>query len=551
MKAYLISILILAGLLTSAQAQNRSFGTLPLAQKPGASAGFGQKLENEKYKIAREVYDRLVAARGDIRNPVPPFALRKDEKSVAYINYDPLEIVLEEKAYDVCAKFGGDTAKAAIAFLIGHELSHHYEKHAWRRGFAHDFKDLPIGMKLDSLMDDVAHETEADYLGGFLTYSAGYGLFDKGAEVIKKLYDAYSLPAKIPGYPSLPDRQEMSRRTAQKLEDLINVFEMANLLTATGNYAEAAEFYKHVLLDYQSREIYNNVGVTIALDALQLFKENELKFRYPLELDLESSATKGSGAADTREVLLNQALLFFDAAISLDPGYAPAYLNKACAYALLGDTLRARFYAETETRRAVQRDSSFKKTGIDADVLLGILAANAGDKAKAKKLFETAAATPYGALAAINLKLLNGEALGEETPPPPGLGREKIDDQTMTSITDPDDGVLKRDDKRTIVLSDKLVFYQNPKQGDNSYVVFSQNDAKGTTSFFHITKPGYTGKTARKIGLGDTRKAIAEKYGEPKRTVETPNGQILVYKNILFVVSGDKLTRWANYSEVK
>ncbi len=98
MKASIIGILLVTGLFTAAHAQNRSFGTLPLAQKPGASAGFGQKLENEKYKIAREVYDKLVAARGDIRNPVPPFALRKDEKSVAYINYDPLEIVLEEKA---------------------------------------------------------------------------------------------------------------------------------------------------------------------------------------------------------------------------------------------------------------------------------------------------------------------------------------------------------------------------------------------------------------------------------------------------------------------
>ena len=74
-------------------AQNRSIGTLPLVQKPGAPAGLGPKLENEKYKTAREVYDQLVAARGDVRNPVPPFALRNAERSVAYINYDPLEIV--------------------------------------------------------------------------------------------------------------------------------------------------------------------------------------------------------------------------------------------------------------------------------------------------------------------------------------------------------------------------------------------------------------------------------------------------------------------------
>ena len=511
------------------------------------SAKTGAKEASEKYKNALVIFEKLVATRGDVRIERPVFSMSQEAKSVALINTDqhPAEIALEEKAYDVCAGLGAEQGQAALAFLIGHQLTHYYQKHAVE-GSLSDL--LRKDFDADGRQFDADHETEADLLGGFLAYLAGYGQFDQGADLVKKLYEAYTLPARLPGYTSLAERRESSRRTTQKLEDLIHLFEMANLLTAVGSYAEAAEYYKRVLLDYQSREIYNNVGVMILLDAMGQFKENELKYHYPVELDLGASSSKGSsGAADARSVLLRQALLFFDASISMDPDYAPAFLNKACAYALLGDTLRAHFYAASEARRAVESGSSFPKTGVDIDVLLGIMAANAGDPEKAKKLFESAAATPYGALAAINLKILNGEPLDEEKPATPDLRKEKIDDQTTQSITNTDDGILKIDPDRTVQLPDGRVFFQNLNQGPGSYALISQNPITENTTLFHLTKPGYEGKTVRGIGLDDNRASIVGKYGEPKRTVETLTGQIMVYKNILFILSEDRLIRWANY----
>lgn len=546
----------------SAAAQERSFGTLPLIQKPGAARPGTTKIEDTpEYKKALAVYERLVQARGDFRYPVPTFVLSADEAQVAYIDYKKLEIGLEKKAYDVCASYGEDT-DAAIAFLLGHELTHYYEKHAWRRGFVADHKDLKIGIKLYHLADTIANETEADYLGGFLAYSAGYGLFDKGDEMIAKLYKAYGLDRLSPQeqaemdkvYPSLADRQTLTKRSAERLSRLVEVFDMANLLTAIGKYTEAVEYYRYILMEYQSRETYNNLGVTIVLDALKFFNENELLFRFPLELDLESSATKGDGMASAVKIrtdLLKQAVLHFDAAISLDPNYAPAYLNKATAFALMGDNVRARFYAITEAQEAA-KNGQYPKTAIDIDILLGILDHREGQLQKARDAFQKAAASG-SKLADYNLKKLrNDEIPAERT----ALGGrlERIDGKTFMDMDNFDLDELPTDPRSTIEVGANINFYQNPQYGDNSRLFINHNRRPSHKVVLHVTGKGYTGKTSERIGLGATHGEIVEKYGEPKRTVETPRGQIMVYESrkIAFILgAGGQLERWAIFTDFK
>ena len=540
---HLLTFFLILGLFQSATAQNRSFGTLPLAKKPGASLSSGPGINDTPIaQKAMAVYDRLVQARGDFRYPPPAFTMSKAVGYVAYIDYGKMEITLEEKAAEVCASMGPEVEDAALAFLLGHELTHYYEKHAWREGFVAANKDLAIAMTLDSLADDTADETEADYLGGFLGYSAGYGLFDQGDKLIGKLYQAYGIPDLIPGYPSLADREALTHRSAEKLVGLVEVFEMANMLAALGRYKDAYEYYRYVLMQYQSRETYNNVGVTAVLDALQYFNPSELKFRLPLELDLESSAKGNDGMVNKREQILRQAILHFDAAISLDPNYAPAYLNKACAYALLNDTVRARFYAETETKQAALV-GHFPKTSTDADILIGILDFRAGNATAAEAAFATAAGSG-SALGAHNLRVLRNEPQPTEIPPSAGLRREKIDDKTIAAISADPQFVPSKD----VSVGPNLMFRQNPAEGPGSKLFISQNLVNDEIVFLHLTNPAYQEPTARGISLGDDRATVVEKYGEPTTAVETPRGQIMVYKAILFILDNHgKVARWGNY----
>lgn len=527
--------------------------SIPLAQSTEAVGAPANSITDELYQRARHVFDRLVEARGDFRYPVPEFVLLDREESLAFMNYDLMQVQLEVKAGKVCLEYGD----AGLAMVLAHELTHYYEKHGWRRGFASEYADLPIGLQLKEMYDKTAIETEADYLGGFLAYSAGYGIFDKGGELMQKLYEAYGLQDQLVmanGYPSLADRQELSRRTQQKLEALVEVFELANLLNAIGQCEDAYEYYRYVVTRYQSREIYNNMGVALALRALAQFSENELVYKYPIQLDLQfSGGSRNTDGEPDRTALLQQALVQFNNAISLDSAYAPAYLNKACVYALLGDADRARFYAGVEARDKALKNEKYAKTATDAGILTGILEAQSGNKEAAKKLFEAASGSP---LAAVNLKILNGETWEPERTETSGrFPEEAIDGLEFIFVVYPPGGDGPAyDPDRSVQLTNGRAFHQNPIPGPHSRIYISQGpDNKPLLTIFQLTAgAGYTGKTARGIGLGDDRAKIVEAYGEPWRSVETPLGDIMVYKKtkIMFVVSGTdkKLVRWINYT---
>ncbi len=546
MKSHTIGLLLGLFFLSSLAAQNRSFGTLPMARVSDPAAVSAGPIDSSAYQRALKVYERLAQARGDFRFPVPDFAMKKEEKSVAYINYYDMEVTLESKAYEVCASFGEAEMDGAIAFLIGHELTHYYEKHAWREGFVYEHQDLGIGIQLDTLADGAAQESEADYLGGFLAYSAGYGFFDKGDQMMDRLYAAYRLPEQIPGYPSLTDRKLMSQRSAEKLARLVDVFEMANLLTAVGKYQEALRYYRYLLMHYQSRETYNNVGVTTLLDAMRYFREGELKFKYPIQLDLESITARGGEEEGLRERMIRQALLHFDGAISLDPNYAPAYLNKACAFALLGDVERAKFYASVEGKAAAER-GNYPKTATDIGILLGILADQAGEVALAGQYFQVAAERG-SKLAAHNYNIL------KQLPPPPpapasfSLSQETIEGHELAILSRRLRVRLNKD----VSISDNARFRQarpGGEAGQSRVFIHELNSPeKREKLYFHFTQEDYTGESGRGIKIGDTYEDVAAAYGHEPKTLETPNGAILVYnKNIFILDAQNKVKRWAVY----
>ncbi len=545
MKNVLLWLIIVAfGTHSGLLAQTGSFGTLPLLKKENAARLTGQKiLSGAKYQRALRIYNALVNARGDRRYPVPALVMQNTEQRVALMNYSDLEIILEEKAFDVCDAFGPD-GDAALAILLGHELSHYYEKHAWRRSFVANYQDLPVALQMDSLHDDVVHETQADYLGGFLVYSAGFGLFRKNAALIDSLYKAYGMPDRISGYPSLPDRKTLSIRTTEKLERLTDVFNMANLLTAVGKYGEAYLYYKYVLQEYQSRELYNNVGVTAVLEAMPFVDTARIKLYFPLELDLEATSSRG---ADTNPAyhrrLLQEAIRHFNTAISMDPDYAPAYLNMACAYLLLGDEERAQFYAGVEARQAAQR-SQMAKVASDVDVLLAILAARRGDLATAQTLFQ-GAADKGNALAAQNLNILLGKRVPAGSVATRGDNVERIGMQSIYDIAN----APSYDDSMSVHLEKGLDFHQNAEASpDKGRLFISFHGNEYTYSLFLLTNPGYTGTTSRGIGRGAGQAEIEEVYGSPKSRLQTPLGQILVYPTIVFVLGPENtLDRWILY----
>lgn len=518
-------------------------GFFRYTDRPGETSEIDPIQDSEKFRRAKAVYDKLVEAKGDFRYPIPEFIMSRDERMVAWMNYDALTIGLEEKAYDVCQKFG-EQGDAAMATLLGHELTHYYEKHAWRRGFAANFQDLEIGVKLDKIRDNVLNETQADYLGGFLAYSAGFDVFDQTPEFMAQVYEAYGFPEELgDNYPSLSDRQALARRSGERMQQLITMLNMANWLNAIGAFPEAKVYYRYVLREYQSRELYNNLGIIFVREALEKFTSEEVKFLFPLELDLATIRSSSREVDPQRLQLLREAILQFDYAISLDPDYAPAYLNKACAYTLLGDLVRAQFYAETEAlHRAVGAGQN--KVVSDAEVLLGIIATMRKDEATAQDFFNKAIAKG-NSLAAVNKSIL----LREPVQP---ANDQRFPGETIDGIELLDFAESPTyDDDWSLAITDTISLLQNPRPAPDGHsrIYIHYNQAQSLIICIQVADTDYPGKTARGIGIGAPLSKIIEKYGEPVRRLSSPQGEILVYANLFFMVDASEgLVRWASYS---
>ncbi|PHN08089.1 hypothetical protein [Flavilitoribacter nigricans] len=528
---------------TDPQSSSNDPGYFRYTDRPGEHEAVVPIMDSEKYRQAKAVYDRLVQAKGDFRYPIPEFVMSRDERMVAWMDYDGLQIGLEEKAYDVCQNFGG-LGDAAMATLLGHELTHYYEKHAWRRGFAANFQDLDIGVKLDKIRDNVLNETQADYLGGFLAYSAGYPVFDQTPDFMTEIYKAYGFPEELgDNYPSLSDRQVLARRSGERMKQLITIFDMANWLNAIGSFAEAKLYYRYILREYQSRELYNNLGILYVREALEKFTTEEVRFLFPLELDLATMRGSSREVDPARLDLLREAILQFDYAISMDPDYAPAYLNKACAYTLLGDIVRAKFYAETEAlHRAV--GSGNNKVVSDSEVLLGIIASLQQDDASAQDYFNKAMAK-NNTLAGVNKDILLGKPV--QSPEQDRFPEERIDGIDLLDFSEGP----SYDEDLSLAITDTMSLLQNPHPGgedSRSRIFIHYNAAQSLIICIQMTDPEYTGETAKGISRGATTGQIVEQYGEPIGRLGSPRGDILVYSNLLFLVDEQKgLESWATY----
>jgi tetratricopeptide (TPR) repeat protein len=526
-----IGILIVLAFATQ-MAQGQEFGFVP----GGRGSESSEKVSGYKIATAQRVFDALLRARGDYRMQKPTLVMSQKAGDGASFNPDKIQIILDEKAYDICMSFGKDSLNA-LAALLSHELIHYYEKHDWKRHFAKENGDLETTRRLENLEEGLKQETQCDYLGGFMAFSVGYNTYGIMPELLKKVYSAYDLPDDLPGYPSLNDRLKMVDGAMGQLKDLLIVFETANLLTILGNYADAADYHKHILETYQSREIYNNAGVNAALAALALIEPAEMRFALPLELDPKSrlfSLKSNDLEKEARKnALLKTALDHFDRALILDENYSSAYVNKACVQTLSSEWDDAEY-----TIKKGKKKTTDPQIVSDFVVLEGAIAALQMDSTAAAKLWEQASkqGNPW---AKMNLETL------QKTPKPAtgatiaAKGLEEIEqfplaDFLTTPTTD-----------REVKVAEKI--FCGIRQFKNSKLFIHYANSGKNYALVQETQASYTGRTLRNIGLGDAQDKVSTAYGKPPRTIALPNGSVWVYPefNLFFrMTPQSKVESW-------
>lgn len=499
-----------------------------------------KNLPDAKFKTVEKVLNDLIEARGDHRTQAPGLILNNGEKYVAWMNSKKVEIGIEEKAYDICRSFGKDSLNA-LACLLGHEIVHYYEKHHWTGQFAKENKELDAAHRLGNSKESLKNETQADYIGGFLGYSAGYNTPGIMPRLLEKIYAGYGLPAEIPGYPSLSDRKAIAQKSTEKLADLANVFDMANYLTALGNYASGRKYFKYILKEFQSREIYNNVGVLSVLEALTFFDKKEVKFGYPIELDATSRLKQSeriSGFSERkarREELLREAIAHFETAMELDGNYAPAYLNLACAHTLIGDTDEAEYFVRKAEKIAQKIGAD--KTFNDLLILKGILAEKKGNLTSAGNYFSKAG-TPLGRT---NKAILEGKP--EFTSAVVETSLQLIPEQIEGISLDDFLNELKID--QSLKIDAELMFAV--KNLPQSKILVNLVSGGSKYLLIQVTNEDYASASGKGVRLGDAGSKIDSAYGLNANHREMTNGRFSVYekKNLFFQTNErQQLTRW-------
>jgi tetratricopeptide (TPR) repeat protein len=540
-------------------AQSRSFAGLPIMsfRPEGAFKYSGDLNHLPEYNRILTIYEKLVDAKGDRRMPVPQLNLRGEVRHAASMDYRLIEISLEKEAYDVADKYGD----AAIAFLLAHELVHYYEKHGWRSQYADAVSDLETGKILENLNDRVVNEVQADVLGGFLAYSAGYGIFDKGGLLINDLYKEYKMDDNLSGYPSKKDRIALSDRNKDQIAKLSYMYEMAGMLTVIGKYKEAYSYYGYLLNKYQSRELYNNAGLTCMMLANSLLHKDSLKFDLPGVMDLEFSGARSSTSFDEINKLVNEALTHFETSIIMNKTYLPAYINKSSTLIIKAinntesnirqitlKTVSHILNEQCEELKILNPELDFEKYQDEIHILRSILAYFQND-IQTSKLLMAKAVDSGNETAKKNLAVLNESPITAHTP-------EKVTKISIDNMT-AEKFLTSQLVSRNLTMIDSLNIFRFMDRKNENYKFltheFKGNDQDlGYDLAFMVSKNTFTNPFLGELKLGSDKKTVIDALGNPKRAISHFNGEILNFNNSLIIITNQegKVEKMIDFEEI-
>ncbi len=314
---------------------------------------FGQTNTNTHNQV-QFVFDRLISVYGSAKTE-PKFIIVKKGKvaipPAKYISDGQPKIEIDEAFYKICQTFGKDSLNA-LAIVLSHELTHHFNDHTFCRdyGFASLNTVKPtlkktIGSASSNARKD--KETEADIKGFFFAAAAGFEPHGLQEKLITKIYKVYNLENIQENYPSLQERIDLAQSADKKAGDLYNDFKNGLLALENKQYDVAIKCFESANVKIPFRENLNNIGVAKARKALLLkVKTSEEykfpnRFLYPLEVEnksrlaQETTRSNNDRAQQMTELLLS-AQKDFQEAIRLDPKFTKGYINLACVYELLG-----------------------------------------------------------------------------------------------------------------------------------------------------------------------------------------------------------------------
>lgn len=288
--------------------------------------------QDEKEAVCRQLLDALwMASDHRLEKKKPLIQLTQSTSSAGAYVRDSSLILIEEKAFDICRALGDQEFMPALAFIIAHELAHHFQSNTLKTGFL-AYKSNFLGY------DHVPHaygefERNADLSGAFNMHLAGIALNSNTLDIlIAALYDHYKEAKNSIDYPTPQERKNTERLVRQQLTELVALYEAAAIFSAIGEEEAAICAWEAVLHYYEGQEVYANLGTAEARKALRLLAKRDRKWRliFPLETDWQSRLSphpKAMGGSEDPYELLGNAEKHLQQALAMNPRYETAALN--------------------------------------------------------------------------------------------------------------------------------------------------------------------------------------------------------------------------------
>ena len=306
-------------------------------------------------EIVNKIYLNLNEAIGDGSHDIPTLVMSEKNKYVARYIPNGNKIELEYQAYQICRKMGKDSLNA-VAFILSHELGHYYRDHTWLSEVGSSYAGTELGDKLEfareSIDTTIRYETEADEYSCFYSKIAGYSIIN-APQFFDSLYVGYRFPDKMNRYPSLKQRKEIASTIEKQTSELYRLYDIASIMMLKGEYRCASILYKNILNKrFGSREIFNNIGVSYALEGLKYASDEYKDLAFPFSIDLSSRLSENLRGTDQSDSLkaasyFNRAKEMFEKSKKLDGHYLPAKINLALVSAL-NNEFRFAYYLLSE-----------------------------------------------------------------------------------------------------------------------------------------------------------------------------------------------------------
>lgn len=338
-----------------------------------------------KVKKAREIL-RTLAYYFENDGIIPELHIRKQLKQPAfYTNYQKPKILLDDKMFEISRSFGEDST-VVLAFVLGHEMAHHYLKHS-----PGDINDLKT------------HEKDADKWGCFYSHVAGYKVTPVlYAKLLDKIYAVYKLSDNIPHYPSKEERKKLGLQKVKEIQDfnLGEVFNSARFLFAMGKLEKSIEclefiFNKH----FKSAEMCNNLAVSYLSKIAQTKPLYQRVFLFPFEFDGNTSLRSANTRINLPQ-LYEKSELLLRKALSIRKNYETAHLNLACL-----QIMKKKFGSAIDNLLELKNKQGKLSTNVHA--LLALAYALKDNHPKAQAHFKEALSAKNNYIAKCNYKIYN------------------------------------------------------------------------------------------------------------------------------------------------